>query len=89
MPLCASSCETTHQQKAPIHRCGAECSYIHSFSLKENMKERETPESLGEQTIISIHQRTALYHISRLTKGLLVNILSIMRENDPISLAQR
>lgn len=51
MPLFISSCE-----KAPIHRCGAERSYIHSLFLKENVKEKETPEPL-RATYYSIFTR--------------------------------
>lgn len=43
--MCVSSCETTHQQKAPFNRNKAEeGSYINSFSQKDKVKERETPE---------------------------------------------
>lgn len=44
---CVSSCETTHQQKAPIHR--AVSNSIHSFSLKAQVWERETPKPLRAQ----------------------------------------
>lgn len=63
MPLFISSCE-----KAPIHRCGAERSYIHSLFLKENVKEKETPEPLRAYALLNFHQRTALYPIFWFTK---------------------
>lgn len=50
MPLFISSCE-----KAPIHRRGAERSYIHSLFLKENVKEKETPEPLRAYLLLNFH----------------------------------
>lgn len=82
MPSCVSSCETTRQQRAPIHRCGAERSYARSE--RKSVGKRETPVSNG---LLSPENRT--YPIFRLTDSLSINILFTVRENNPLSLAQR
>lgn len=55
------------------------CSHItFARSLKEKVNEKETPESHREPTIC-FHPRTVLHPVFRLTKGLLVDILSAVK----------